>query len=136
MISDKVLSDDICLAVDEGLRMWEATMPFPSGLISDRYAADPMYSGENAKALSLVCQCFWLYRKLHEMVDDFPIHATLLGDYFFSIFSKCLVPLDSVMLTHEFARLLSQDTQSAISETDYSEFIRGISAAYYENQQG
>ncbi len=113
----------------EGYCLWSQS-PLPELPYSERYiAADEatrVYRGKNAAELAAACQSFYLFRKLHSMAGDYPEWATLLGDYFFSQFSKNLIPLDSVPLTDSFAAYLSADTQSALCLEEYLEFIGGL----------
>ena len=123
------LGDDVRKLLEEGYKIWESSgMPMPPD--SERYIASDallsVYRGENAVELATACQCFRLYRRLHEMVGEYPIDATLLGDYFFSVFSKCIIPLDSVPVIDQFAVLLERDTQAAVSEEEYMSFVRGL----------
>ena len=115
----------------EGYHLWSESL-LPELSLSERYIAageaERVYQGENAAEFSAACQCFYLFRKLHGMVADYPEWATLLGDYFFSQFSKNLIPLDSVALTDAFAAFLSADTQSALGLEEYLNFIRGLPA--------
>ena len=117
--------------LDEGYRLWESTdLPAPEEperyMISDALLA--VYQGEHAGNLAALCQCFWLFRKLHGLTEENPVYATLVGDYFFSIFSKNLIPLDSVALNGEFARLLASDAQIPIGIDGYLEFVRNLPA--------
>lgn len=115
----------------EGYELWESTgiPPLPD---KERYLASEtslsVYDGENAASLAVACQSFWLFRKLHGFSEEFPIHATLLGDYFFSVFSKNLIPLDSVELNGVFAKFLAGDTLEPSGIDDYLEFVRGLPA--------
>jgi len=110
----------------EGYKIWASTA-LPALPESERYAASDsslsVYGGEFAANLAAACQCYWLFRKLHRMVGDHPVHATLLGDYFFSLFSQNLIPVDSVELNNEFARILAEDTQKPMEMGDYLCFI-------------
>jgi len=121
--------DKVRQLLAEGYTIWEASgLPTPTE--SERYtAADASllaYSEENAEFLAAACQCFWLFRRLHEMSGQHPVYATLLGDWFFSAFSKSLIPLDSVELNDTFAELLAQDTQTSVSQEEYLRFVRRL----------
>ena len=116
----------------EGRTIWERSglPPMRSGeltLISD--AVLSAYKGKNAESLAAACQCFWLFRKLHRLAGDHPVCATLLGDYYFSLFSKHLIPLDSAPLIDEFARLLIEDTQRPVNQADYIGFVKRLPKA-------
>lgn len=113
----------------EGFLLWEHSgMPLPDGEERCRYAglAGRIYAGEHAAEFSAACQCFALFRTLHGQVRKFPTEATLLGDYFFSRFSRCLIPLDSVALTDAFADYLKADIAGRAEE--YERFLEGLPA--------
>jgi len=123
------LREEIGRHLDEGYALWESVKleALPESeryMISDALLS--VYKGDNAANLATACQCFWLFRKLHGMTEQNPVHATLLGDYFFSVFSKNLIPLDSVALNGEFARLLASDTQVPVTLDAYMEFVRNL----------
>ena len=123
--------DEISQHLAEGYHLWESVglTELPESerfVISDTLLS--AYQGENAASLATACQCFWLFRKLHGMAERNPVHATLLGDYFFSVFSKNLIPLDSVALNGEFARLLASDTQTPVAIDAFMEFVRNLPA--------
>lgn len=65
-----------------------------------------VYEGDHVCELAAACQCFFLFRKAHEKVEENTSQATLLGDYLFSKFSNYLIPVDSTKLIDEFADLL------------------------------
>ena len=125
----KPLREEVKFYLAEGYLIWKST-GLPKLPASERYAASDtllsVYTGENAASLAAACQCFWLFRKLHRMVNEHHVLATLLGDYFFSIFSRNLIPVDSVKLNDEFASLLAKDTQTPIETDGYFDFIRNI----------
>ena len=124
-----MLRDEISRHLAEGYHLWESVglTELPE---SERFMISDMllsaYQGENAASLATACQCFWLFRKLHGMAEQDPVHATLLGDYFFSVFSKNLIPLDSVALNGEFARLLASDAQAPVGIDAFMEFVRKL----------
>ena len=128
---NEALRDGVIGHISEGYNLWEAT-GLPAPPISERYVISDeslsAYKGEHAVNLAVACQCFWLFRKLHGMTEENPVFATLLGDYFFSVFSKNLIPLDSVALNDEFARLLASDTQNPIGTGGFMEFVRTLPA--------
>jgi len=125
------IKEEIRRHLDEGYALLESAKlePLPESeryMISDTLLS--VYRGDNAASLATACQCFWLFRKLHGMIEQNPVHATLLGDYFFSVFSKNLIPLDSVALNGEFARLLASDAQTPVGLGGYIEFVRNLPA--------
>jgi len=125
------LKDEVKRQLQEGYNLW-GSVKLPELSDSERYAISDellsVYRGENAAHLATACQCFWLFRKLHSYTDENPIYATLLGDYFFSLFSKNLIPIDSVALNNEFARLLSSDTGTPVEPGDFIEFVKNTPA--------
>ena len=123
------IRDEVGLMLAEGRAIWEDSELPPLPATAWTACADTalaVYRGENAVHLAAASQTFWLFRKLHEMVDAHPVTATLLGDYFFSLFSKSLIPIDSVRLNDEFARILAKDTQERVSADDYLDFVRTL----------
>ncbi len=125
------LRDSVDKILAEGYHLWnESSMPYPLG--SERYiAADALafvYDGPYAEKLAAACQCFYYFRKLHGRVTAHPTCATLLGDYFFSQFSKNIMPLDSVPLTDAFSAYLKKDIQSPGTIAAYIAFISGLPA--------
>lgn len=117
--------------LDEGYKLWEGSdLPkLPQSewfLVAERAAQ--AYSGEYSVQFAAACQCFYLFRSLHRMVEHYPAWATLLGDYFFSQFSKNLIPIDSVDLIEAFSSFLLYDTQSPASTDDFICFISRLPA--------
>ena len=125
------LMDVVSGQLAEGYSLWESSKLSPPPT-SERYViADVMlseYQGEGAANLAAACQCFWMFRSLHRLTEVDPVNATLLGDYFFSVFSKNLIPLDSVALNGEFARFLAGDVQAPVGLSGYLEFVRDLPA--------
>lgn len=132
------LRDSVNNRLAEGYRLWEESgLPLPSGrerALASEALADA-YAGPNAAELAAACQCFYYFRKLHGAAEEQPAGATLLGDYFFSRFSKYLIPLDSVPLTDAFADYLKNDIRQKgaaqygrTRDTEYTAFIRGLPA--------
>ena len=131
----KVIGDNVALRIEvdnalaEGYGLWDE-IGLPALPIEERCIASnesiSAYYGENAASLAVACQCFWIYRRLHSMASEHPVNATLLGDYFFSVFSKNLIPLDSVALNGEFARFLACDTARPAKIDGYLEFVRNL----------
>jgi len=129
--NDAALRDEVLGQLAEGYDLWE-NVDLPTMPVSERYIVSDeslsVYNGEHAASLAVACQCFWLFRKLHRSTDENPIYATLLGDYFFTVFSRNLIPLDSVALNDEFARLLSADVEQQIGIESYKNFVRNLPA--------
>ena len=120
--------EDVKMLMEEGYRHWKADAELPlapeqNGIFDELLS---IYSDEKAPTLATACQCFWNFRKLHELTDKHPVQATLLGDYFFSVFSKCLILLDSVEINDRFAKLLAEDTGQAVGEEAYREFVKRL----------
>lgn len=86
----------------------------------------------NSQYLAAACQSFALFRTLHGKTEGGDPKAILLGDYFFGIFSQCLIPLDSTWLTLEFSKFLCEDTeggvngQSPFDKARYYAFIKDL----------
>jgi hypothetical protein len=81
--------------------------------------------GEHAEDFASACLAFYLFQDLHGRVDKDSAATTLLGDYFFSRFSKHLIPIDSVPLIDAFSEYLTQCTSG--TNEDYLTFIKSIS---------
>ena len=101
----------------EGYRMWDSF-----GLIKlseaekheiPQAAALACRKDVHRKEYAAACQCFFLFRRLHNQTEEVPEEATLLGDYFFSQFSHYLIPIDSTRLIDLFSEYLKQDTKCA-----------------------
>lgn len=125
------LRDLVDKMLAEGYRLWnESSIHLPP--VSERYIAvdvlAAVYDGLNAAELAAACQCFFFFRILHGMVHQYPTWSTLLGDYFFSQFSKNLIPLDSVPLIDAFSGYLKKDIKSPGGVKEYIAFIRGLPA--------
>lgn len=120
----------------EGYSLWEGfSLPPLSNYEKEaipREAAS-YYSGEYSSEFATACQSFFLFRKLHEEAGKTSEESTLLGDYFFSLFSNHLIPIDNTELIDEFAEFLSGDTlrevkgNESFSLDKYFLFIRNIS---------
>ncbi|MDR2088667.1 MAG: hypothetical protein LBP73_04860 [Clostridiales Family XIII bacterium] len=109
-----------CAAPDallaEGYRLWEAAGLPPPGPDEGDAAADAalaMYDGPHREAFAAVCRCYRLFRALHMRAEAFPEAATLLGDYFFGVFSCYMVLFDSPPLIRAFAGCLARDATAA-----------------------
>ncbi|MBR3244339.1 MAG: polyprenyl synthetase family protein [Parasporobacterium sp.] len=61
---------------------------------------------------------FGLFRKLHTLKDpSYSVaEAVLRGDYYFSRFSLDLIPVDSIEITDQFAKILREDASGEESE--------------------
>ena len=75
---------------------------------------------------SAACRAFYLYRWLHQNGQG--PQAVLLGDYYFSLFSQWLIPLDSVALTEAFSDYLAAGTQVPLTLANYLSFIEQLKA--------
>lgn len=115
----------------EGYQLWKES-GLPALPPSDRClavdAAVGAYTGAHAAQFAAACQCFYLFRKLHGMAETYPTWATLLGDYFFSQFSKHLIPIDSVPLIDAFSGFLASDARRQSGTETYLSFIRSLPA--------
>ena len=125
------LRDRVDKMLSEGYRLWrQSGLQLPSA--EERaIAADALasaYDGPHAAELAAACQSFHFFRKLHRMSQVSPTWSTLLGDYFFSQFSKYLIPLDSVRLTDTFSAYLKKDIYSPGDAPEYGAFICGLPA--------
>lgn len=122
--------------LSEGYVLWKG---FGLGPLSEEdlhFVPDTVYfccGSRHRENLAAACQSFYLFRKLHFMTEAQPEQTTLLGDYFFSRFSRCLIPIDSTGLTDRFSEYLKQDAQEGaggrrvFSKEAYARFIRDIS---------
>ena len=120
----------------EGYSLWEG-FSLPPLCENERNLipkeAISCYSGEYSSDFATACQSFYLFRKLHEKDKENSQESTLLGDYFFSVFSKHLIPIDNTELIEGFADFLAVDTvrevkgKEEFSFDKYFEFIRCIS---------
>jgi hypothetical protein len=73
-------------------------------------AAHASYDGANSDDFASACLAFFLFQDMHSRTDEAPAATTLLGDYFFSRFSKHLIPIDSVPLIDAFSEYLARCT--------------------------
>lgn len=113
----------------DGYRQWRLSgLRLPTaqerGLSADCLSG--RYEGPYAPELAAACQCFYYFRLLHGMVRQSPVWATLLGDYFFSLFSKYLLPLDSTALIDAFSAYLKADTQTPGDDVQFRAFVRTL----------
>lgn len=120
----------------EGYSLWEGfSLPPLSKYEKEAIPKEAVsyYLGEYSSDFATACQSFYLFRKLHEEVNEISEEATLLGDYFFSLFSNHLIPIDNTDLIDEFAEFLSSDAVREVkgnekfSIDEYFLFIRNIS---------
>lgn len=88
------------------------------------HRAQAVYSGPEQQAFSAACRAFYLYRYLHWRCT-LP-EGVLLGDYYFSLFSRHMIPLDCVALTEAFSDYLAGSTVSPLSLEDYLEFLESL----------
>jgi hypothetical protein len=116
--SDKIVQEimaKIDSLLEDGYEMWRE-YGIPEESLQDRgqvVACAVEYYGEKEYVLEFAaaCQCFYLFRCLHTMVEEYPEQVTLLGDYFFSHFSHFLIPIDSVHLIELFSDYLKEDAK-------------------------
>ena len=93
----------------------------------------PYYSGEHAINFACACQCFYLFRRLHNEIEGNEETATLLGDYFFSQFAQFVIPIDRTELINQFSEFLSGDAQEGangnkiFNKEKFKTFITSIS---------
>ncbi|MDR0850971.1 MAG: hypothetical protein LBN36_00595 [Clostridiales Family XIII bacterium] len=124
------LRADVDALLREGYDLWDEN-GLPPLEYSERYAAvdaaGAVYDGFHRKAFAAACQSFFLFRKLHLQSELLPEVSTLLGDYFFSQFSKHMIPIDSVPLIDAFSDYLAQDV--AGTSGDYLDFIAKVRVA-------
>ena len=125
--------------LSEGYRMWECFGLIPLDEMEKHVviaqAAHACHTESHTKEYAAACQCFFLYRKLHHMVDHMPDKATLLGDYYFSQFSQFLIPIDSPKLIDLFSEYLKKDTKLAVNgsyEFDMNSYLNFITLAAEE----
>lgn len=118
-----------------GYELWEQFGFAEISIQEKNYIPDmiaDIYKGRHASDLACACQCFYLFRKLHEEVEARPGEATLLGDYFFSRFSNHLIPIDSVSLTNGFSDYLKQEVlmevkgRNGFDMVEYEAFLHKI----------
>lgn len=119
----------------QGYQLWES-LAFPP-LTHEEKNQLPLLALEgthhpHAHYFAAACQSFFLFRTLHGLAKDGQPTAILLGDYFFGIFSQCLIPLDSTWLTLEFSKFLRGDSEGGVDGTQsfdkvaYLSFVKGL----------
>lgn len=89
---------------------------------------DAMGSHPQAGQFAAMAQAFHVFRQLHDMDGD-TARKTLLGDYFFSLFSKLMIPLDSPWLIDQFAQRLEDECEAKTMES-YDTFLKRICKTY------
>ncbi len=126
----------LCQALlSQGYTLWES-LGFPP-LSQEEQEELPRLALEgfahpHSQYLAAACQSFALFRTLHGKTEEGDPKAILLGDYFFGIFSQCLIPLDSTWLTLEFSKFLREDTEGgvdgpqAFDKEAYGTFVKGL----------
>ena len=89
--------------------------------------------GDRGVHLAAACESFLLFRRLHHEAEEGDAAAILLGDYFFGLFSRCLIPLDSPWLIEQFSVFLREDTEKGVRGTHgfdlerYRQFVKAVS---------
>lgn len=123
------IGQQVDLILREGYCYWDE-MGLPPLREQEKYrvpqVALEIYGGSFRREFAAACQCFFLFRRLHQQIDEFPACSVLLGDYFFGMFSQQLIPLDNVPLIDAFSEYLEKCTREG--DADYEEFIRSLAA--------
>ena len=85
------------------------------------------------------CQCYYLFRSLHERCQEDTGTAVLLGDYYFGQFSHFLIPIDSPKLILLFSEQLQKETRQNVdreacplSMEEYLAFVGQIPEQFVE----
>ena len=131
--------DELNNLLCDGYQMWERFGCTPLNEMEKhvylKQAVSACRSNRHTKDFAAACQCFFLYRKLHHMVETQPETATLLGDYYFSRFSQFLIPIDSTSLIDLFSEYLKKDAKAAaegVKEFDMDAYLAFITKAAEE----
>lgn len=118
----------------QGRGFWEAQgRPAPeSGWESVPRLVLDRLEGERGVCLAAACQSFLLFRLLHREGRTGAPEAVLLGDYFFGLFSRCLIPLDSTWLIERFSGFLREDAEAGVRQEPFSlpayrDFVEAVS---------
>lgn len=126
--------DELNNLLCEGYKMWERFGCTPLNEMEKHavlaQAVDACSTNTHTKEYAAACQCFFLYRKLHHMVETQPEKATLLGDYYFSQFSQFLIPIDNTRLIDLFSEYLMKDAKAAadgVTEFDMDAYLTFVS---------
>jgi hypothetical protein len=121
---ETMFAEGYALGAEQGL-----ALPCDGDRKSVIAAARATYTGAYSDEFAAACLAFFLFRNLHSRTDEAPSETLLLGDYFFSLFSKFLIPIDSVPLIDAFSNHLAQvtsDTDDADRKPGDAEYIRFI----------
>lgn len=120
----------------EGRGFWEAQgrpAPAEAGWDAIPRLVLERLEGEKGVQLAAACQSFLLFRALHRSGAPGDPEAVLLGDYFFGLFSRCLIPLDSTWLIEAFSRFLREDAEEGVRQNGpfnlagYQSFVEAVS---------
>lgn len=135
------LDNELNILLSEGYQMWERFGCIPLNEMEKHVvlaqAVNSCKTDCHTKDFAAACQCFFLYRKLHHMVEEQPETATLLGDYYFSQFSQFLIPIDSTRLIDLFSEYLKKDAKMSVNgnkEFDMEAYLAFIAKAAEEIQ--
>ncbi len=131
--------DELNNLLCDGYVMWERFGCTPLNEMEKHavleQAVNACSTNTHTKEYAAACQCFFLYRKLHHMVEEQPEKATLLGDYYFSQFSQFLIPIDNTRLIDLFSEYLKNDAKSAaegVMEFDMEAYLAFVTDAAKE----
>ena len=118
--------------IDEILK--EAGQIWPNAVLSSRREEERRQvrrfavacAGSYQKEYADACECFFLFRVIHRMTDVDAGWSALTGDWFFSRFSKALIPIDSVLLIDRFSEYLTEDLMRSEQVFDMEGYMRFI----------
>ena len=85
-----------------------------------------MCDHKKAAQLASAGEAYYVFRKLHAGLDEDAPAATLLGDYFFSVFSCLIFPFQEMLLLDRFSDLLQTDFIDSVKkgkEIDLDEYL-------------
>lgn len=87
--------------------------------------------------LEAACACFQRFRQLHAEKAQTP-ETVLWGDYYFSLFSSYLIPLDSVPLIDAFSAYLKRDAraETVYDEKELAAFFETLPAVWKDERAG
>ena len=116
----------------EGLSFWAAQGRPPAPGAEIPALVLNRLEGERGVCLAAACQSFLLFRLLHREGRTGAPEAVLLGDYFFGLFSRCLIPLDSTWLIERFSGFLREDAEAGVRQEPFSlpayrDFVEAVS---------
>jgi hypothetical protein len=114
MKSDSWLMEGYALWPDSEPLFEKPEMPDIDGLLAG-------YHGPFKDHLTDACSCFWLFRYFHTREE---LCSVLLGDYYFSSFSRLIIPLDSIPVIDAFSDYLIKDTDGCAA--DFNDFVRSL----------